>query len=230
MSAAAFRTARSMSPAADAVPRLHVLTDTRGGRDPLPSIAGALRAAQQSATAIAVQVRDKSATDRGLLDLTGRIVAMVAEAGVPGTWVLVDDRVDVALAAAAHGAHLGASDLPVDVARRMVVGQFVVGGTTRDRAGARALADAGATYLGVGPCFETSTKDGLPDPLGVDRLGEVARAASVPVIGIGGVNAERATALVGAGAHGVAVVSAVSQSADAHGATAALLKAVAVCR
>src|SRR5665647_1703969 len=86
------------------VPRLHIVTDTRGGRDPLDDVRGAL-----SAGAGAIQVRDKHATDRALLDLTRRVLALAAPFGA---WVLVDDRIDVATAAGAHGAHLGADDLP----------------------------------------------------------------------------------------------------------------------
>ncbi|MFC8501356.1 thiamine phosphate synthase [Pedococcus sp. NPDC057267] len=230
MPAPAFEPAPTTAAGPAAVPRLHVLTDTRGDRDPLPCVAGALRAAHALGVPIAVQVRHKSATDRELLELTRRVVAMVAEAGPPRCWVVVDDRVDVALAAAADGVHLGAHDLPVEVARRLGGDRLVIGGTAREPASARALTGAGAGYLGVGPCFATSTKDGLPAPLGVHLLGEVARQASVPVIAIGGVDVARAAALVRAGAHGVAVVSAVSEAADPQAATARLLEAVTVCR
>ncbi|MFC8502858.1 thiamine phosphate synthase [Pedococcus sp. NPDC057267] len=229
MSATSFEPARYTPSDAAVVPRLHVLTDTRDGRDPLPCVAGALQAAHTVGASIAVQVRHKSATDRELFQLTRRVVAMVAETGPPRCWVVVDDRVDVALAAGAHGVHLGAHDLPVDVARHLAADRLRVGGTARDPAGARVLVDSGVAYLGVGPCFETRTKRGLPAPLGVQRLGEVARAASVPVVAIGGVDAGRAAALVRAGAHGVAVVSAVSEAADPQAATARLLEAVAVC-
>jgi len=201
-----------------ALPRLHVLTDTRFGRDPLAVVRAAL-----SAGARAIQVRDKGATDRGLLDLTRRVVELAEPSAA---YVLVDDRVDIAMAAEACGAHLGSDDLPLAVARVLGGARFLLGGTARDAASAVAAEADDADYVGVGPAFSTTTKSGLPDAIGVPGVQSVARATALPVIAIGGITPVRVPALLAAGAHGIAVVTAISQAADPAAAAAAFLRAL----
>ena len=196
--------------------RLHVLTDAREGRRPLEVVAAAL-----SAGAPVIQVRAKRVTDRAYFDFATRVAQLC---GGAGALCVVDDRPDVALAVGAGGTHLGADDLPLQAARRVVGTDHVLGGTTREPAGARALVAEGADYLGVGPAYATTTKDGLPDPLGPEGVGAVAAAVDVPVIAIGAVTAERVPALLAAGAHGVAVVGAVSDAADPAAAVRTLLE------
>ena len=198
--------------------RLHVVTDARAGRRPLEVVRAALSVGRP-----AVQVRAKGCTDRELYDVAGRVAALCREAGA---LCLVNDRPDVALAVAAGGTHVGADDLPVEAVRRITGPGHVVGGTTRDPDGARALVAEGATYLGVGPAWATRTKDGLPGALGPEGIAAVAAAVDVPVIAIGAVTVERVPALLAAGAHGVAVVSAVSDAADPAAAVRALLDAL----
>lgn len=197
------------------VGRLHVVTDARDGRRPLEVVRAAV-----GAGAPVVQVRSKGCTDRELYAFALAVQELCAGAGA---LCVVNDRADVALAVGAAGTHLGASDLPVDVVRRLVGGDHLVGGTTRDPDGARVLAQLGASYLGVGPAYATTTKDGLPEPLGPDRIGAVAGAVDLPVIAIGGITAARVPELLAAGAHGVAVVGAVSAAADPAAAVRALL-------
>ena len=103
-----------------------------------------------------------------------------------------------------------------------------IGGTARDPDTAAALVAAGADYLGVGPAFATTTKSGLPDPIGPAGIGAVARAVPVPVIAIGGVTADRVPALLAQGAYGVAVVGAVADAADPAAATRSLLAALSM--
>jgi len=198
--------------------RLHVLTDTRKGRDAVAVVRAAL-----SAGAPVVQVRSKDGTDRELHDLAER-VARLCDAS--GALCLVDDRLDIALAVGAGGTHLGAHDLPLPAARRVAPAGHVLGGTARDPGQARELVAQGATYLGVGPTYGTATKVGLPDPLGPAAVGAVAAAVDVPVVAIGGITVERVPDLVAAGVHGVAVVAAVSDAADPAAATRALLAAL----
>jgi thiamine-phosphate pyrophosphorylase len=195
--------------------RLHVLTDARAGRDALHTATLAVRAG-----APVVQLRIKGVTDRELYDLGVRLVGVCTR---HGAICLVNDRVDIALAVGAHGTHLGADDLPVAAARRLAGPGHIIGGTAREPARAAALVADGASYLGVGPAYVTSTKDGLPEPLGPEGIGAVARAVPVPVIAIGGVTASRVAALRAAGAYGVAVVSEISDAADPAEATRKLL-------
>ncbi len=201
-----------------ALGRLHVVTDARDGRDALAVATAAL-----SAGAPVIQVRAKGRTDRELYDLAARVVAACRATNAT---CLVNDRADVALAIGAAGVHLGAEDLPVAAARAVVGAYRIVGGTTRDAAGAAALAAAGADYLGVGPAYGTSTKDGLPAALSPVGIAAVAGAVGRPVIAIGGITAARVPELLGAGAYGVAVVSAVSDAADPAAATRDLLRAL----
>jgi thiamine-phosphate pyrophosphorylase len=206
-----------------AVGRLHLITDTRPGRDALPVVAAALAA---GADTIQVRVPD-AATDREAYEFAARVLRMCRDAGVT---CLVNDRLHVALAVGADGGHVGADDLPVHAARTVLGPYAILGATARDPETARRAVKDGATYLGVGPAFATSTKDGLPDPIGPAGIAAVARAVTVPVIAIGGVTAVRASQLIGAGAHGIAVVRAVSEAADPGDATAELRRALGVPR
>lgn len=202
--------------------RLHVITDTRPGRDALAVVSAAL-----AAGAPVVQVRAKGLTDRALYELTGCVRRRCAG---HGALCLVNDRIDVALAAGADGVHVGEHDLPVDAARRLLDAWrpgLVLGATARDPATAVAHEAAGATYLGVGPCYPTSTKDGLPSPLTPARVAEIAESVAIPVIAVAGVTAARVPELVERGAHGVAVIGAVSDAADPGAAVEELLRALA---
>ena len=211
-----------------AFPSLHVITDARAGRDAVAVVTAAVSTARrlEASDRLAVQVRvEDDVTDRAAYELASAIVGLCRPAGV---LCLVNDRVHVALAVGADGAHVGADDLPVAVARRVLGVAAVLGGTCRDEVAARAAVADGATYLGVGPAFVTRTKTGLPAPLGVARIGAVARAVpGVPVVAIGGVTAETAPDLRRAGAAAVAVVGAVANAAHPGEATGRLLKAVA---
>jgi thiamine-phosphate pyrophosphorylase len=198
--------------------RLHVITDPRDGRDALGIVTAAVQAG-----ATVVQVRVKGYADRVLYDFARRVVDVCAASGAT---CVVDDRVDVALAVGAAGTHVGADDLPVEAVRRVAGPGHLIGGTARDPHRAAELVAAGADYLGVGPAYATRTKSGLPAPLGPAGVKSVARAVTVPVIAIGGVTADRIPELLAAGAHGVAVVSAVSDAADPAEATRDLLRAL----
>jgi thiamine-phosphate pyrophosphorylase len=223
MSAAAFATAAARPRIQRPVPRLHVITDTRGGRDPLPDLRGAFAAVANTREPLAVQVRAKEATDRQLLELTRRVIELARPAGA---MVVVDDRVDIAAAAGADGVHLGADDLPIAEARRLLADTVIIGGTVRAPGAATVAHAGGASYLGVGPVFPTTTKQGLPEPVGPSGIRAVAESSPVRVIAIGGVTRQRVTELMRAGAHGVAVVAAVSRAADPEAATAALIRAI----
>jgi thiamine-phosphate pyrophosphorylase len=188
-------------------PRLHVVTDS------LDVVRGVLGHGP-----VAVQVRVKT-DDRSAYALT---VAALALCRAAGALCLVDDRVGVALAAGADGVHVGADDLPVDAVRRVLGPAAVVGATCRNPAEARAAVAAGATYLGVGPAFATTSKSGLPGPIGIEGVAAVVRAVpGTPVIAIAGITPERVVLL---DSYGVAAISAVS--AEPAGATVAFLSAL----
>ncbi len=198
------------------LPRLHVITPAEVGAH----VAEATRAAV-AAGAPLVQLRTKDATDRARYRHTAELAGL-CRAG--GATVMVNDRADLAVALGADGVHVGDDDLPPEAVRAVLGPEPILGVTARDPEAGRRAVDAGATYLGVGPVRATSTKAGLPDPIGVAGVEAVARAVEVPVIAIGAVTAADVPALLDAGAWGVAVVGAVFGAPDAAAAVGELLE------
>ncbi|MGD2217790.1 MAG: thiamine phosphate synthase [Gemmatimonadales bacterium] len=199
--------------------RLMVITDRQlaGERDWLAVSEAALEAG-----ATAIQLRDKHATSRELLEMALALRPLVAR---HGALFLVNDRFDVALAAEAHGVHLGDDDIPVAEVRHVVPRDFVIGCSADTEEAARVAEAQGADYLGVGSVFGTRTKkEVIGEVIGTEQLGRVARAVSIPVVGIGGVSAANAAEVAAAGAAGLAVVSAVMAAPDAGAATRSLLE------
>ncbi len=170
-----------------------------------------------------IQVRSKT---RPPLQVTGLTRALVAALPVP---VLVNDRVDVALAAGAAGAHLGQDDPPLDRLRPVVPPGFVLGVSVGSAAEADRVRDWPADYWSVGPCYATGTKPDAGTALGVAGFSGVARRAppGVPVVAIGGITAANAGDLVRAGAAGVAVIAAVTGASDPERAARELAAALA---
>jgi len=202
----------------DGFARLHLLTDPDGPRPVLDVVEIALAEGVPW-----VQVRSKVGSDRERLAV---IEAVLQRCRLAGATCVVNDRVDLALAAGADGVHLGADDLPVAVARRLLGADAVIGATVRDADGARRAERAGADYLGVGPTQATSTKLVGVGPLGEDGVAAVAAVVDIPSVAIAGVTAESARALRLLGVAGVAVVGAVSRADDPAAACTALLDAV----
>jgi len=200
--------------------RLMVITDSGllKGRDPVEACR---RAAAGGATII--QVRLKDAPPSEVLALTRALVGALA---VP---VIVNDRVDVALAAGAAGAHLGQEDPPLDRLRSHVPSGFLLGLSVGSPAEAERGRAWPADYWSVGPCFATANKADAGAPLGVEGFERLARLApaGTPVIGIGGVTVANAPALARAGAAGIAVIGAVWDASDPAAAARALRAAIA---
>lgn len=203
---------------ASAVPRLHLVTPPDASVAVLEAIEAGL-----DAGAPLIQVRTKDVGDRERFAHARAAVALIRDAGAVA---LINDRVDIALATEADGVHLGADDVPVEVARRLLGSGAIVGATCRSPADARCATAAGADYIGVGPAYATTTKTGLPDPLGPGGVGAVAAATHLPAIAISGVTVERVPELLAAGAHGVAVVGAVFSAPDIAVATQKFLGAL----
>jgi thiamine-phosphate pyrophosphorylase len=166
-----------------------------------------------------VQVRWKDGMPAEILELTQSLVAALP---VP---VLVNDRVDIALAAGAAGVHLGWEDVPLEALRPHVPPGFVLGISVGSAAEA-GRAPASADYWSIGPCFATPTKSDAGSPLGPEGFAALARRApeGTPVIGIGGITAANARAIIEVGAAGVAVIGAVLGATDPAGAARALCR------
>ncbi len=202
---------------ADAL-RLVVILDAgvAGDRD-LAALAA--RAARGGATML--QLRAKEAAARDVADLARRVMAATA---LP---VVVNDRLDVALATGAAGCHLGQDDFPIDAARAIAPAGFWLGGSAGNPAEARRASGAGAHYLGIGPIAVTASKADAGAAIGVEGFRQVhAAAPAVLAVAIGGVTAALVPALMAAGAGGVAVIRAVLDAPDAESATRALRDAV----
>jgi thiamine-phosphate diphosphorylase len=197
--------------------RLIVITDRAAAapRSVVDVVSAALKAG-----APAIQLRDKSASARELCEVGEAILPLVREAGA---LCFVNDRIDVALALGADGVHVGPDDLPVAALRTVVPGDFLIGASTDDPDEARALVAQGASYIGCGTVYPTTTKADAGETLGLDGLAGVVRSVSSPVVGIGGITPERAVHVAGTGAAGVAVVSSVMGARDVSVTVAALL-------
>lgn len=194
--------------------RLQVLTDPDGPHRVLDVVDAALAAGVPT-----VQVRAKAGTDRRRLT---EIEAIVTRCGAVGATCIVNDRLDLALAAGARGVHLGHDDLPVRAARRLAP-ELMIGATVRTVDEACAAEVAGASYVGVGPVFATETKRLAVDPLGVEVAGEIARSVTIPSVAIAGITVDTVTSLLAHGVTGIAVVGAVSHTDDPAAACTALL-------
>ncbi len=188
--------------------RLHVLTDFVF-QQRLSHADLAARAAAGGADT--VQFRQKTGPLRARLYEAHRTADACRAAGIP---LLIDDLLDLALAVGAAGVHLGQLDLPVEVARRILGPDAVIGATVTDTTQALAAEAAGASYLGFGPVFPTRSKRNPASVKGLDGLADVCAAVSIPVIGIAGITPERVQSVVEAGAHGVAVMTAITTAND----------------
>lgn len=170
----------------------------------------------------AVQLRDKGASADTLHRLAAEVLRALDGTGVP---LLVNDRLDVALAVGAHGVHLGQDDLDVEEARSLAGPQLLVGLSVSSReemSAVNALPTGTVDYLGLGPVFATATKTDAMGPLGIDGLADLCRRTTVSCVAIGGIHAGNAEAVRAAGVDGVAVVSAICTASDPSEAAIAL--------
>ena len=180
------------------------------------ALSGVVREAL-AAGAPTIQLRLKSASARELLEAAQTLMPIVRSAGA---LFIVNDRLDVALAAGADGVHLGPDDLPVKDVRRVadarsgVADTFIVGYST-DTTDEAARAEAeGADYLGVGAVYATANKSDAGDVIGLKGLRRVVKAVSIPVVAIGGITPERAPAVAKTGACGSATIGAVMSATE----------------
>jgi thiamine-phosphate pyrophosphorylase len=174
--------------------------------DPVRAIAGTIQTAAKSG-ADWVQIREKDLPSRLLLDLVRGAVASVPR----NTQIIVNDRLDVAIAVSAAGVHLGRESLPLaDVIRWCKSGHtpadFLIGVSCHNIAEARAAEADGASYIIFGPVFDTPSKRSFGPPQGIERLREVSQAVHIPVIAIGGIAQENARECARAGATGIAAI------------------------
>jgi thiamine-phosphate pyrophosphorylase len=191
---------------------LYLVTDTRlcGGTQ---AVVDTVRAAVTGGVT-AVQLRDPAASARDLVALGRRLHEVLACSGVP---LLVNDRADVAAASGADGVHVGQQDLPVETARALLGPDSFVGLSIQRPEQLAALRDLRAgvvDYLGAGPVLPQHTKTDAAEPMGLDTLATLVREAPVPVVAIGGIDADNAASVRATGVAGIAVVSAICGTPD----------------
>ena len=166
-----------------------------------------------------VQLRDKTAPDDDLAALVRRLLPEMA---VLGALLIVNDRVEVALATGAHGLHVGQGDGDaVAIRHRMPPGMIL--GLSIETVGQTRLIPPGVDYIGAGPVRATPTKPDHATPIGFDGLAQIVAATALPTYAIGGLKPGDAAAVCATGASGMAVVSAVTRAPDPEAATRALL-------
>jgi len=205
---------------AAARPILCLVTDRRAAQHPLPELA----AAAVRGGVDWVQVREKDLDGAPLLELVREIAAAVRAASANAR-VIVNRRIDVALAAGADGAHLGFDALPLAEARALLASPALLGVSAHGPDEVRNAARAGASYAHLAPIFAPYSKPASRAPLGLDALAEAARAG-IPVLAQGGIDARRAGACVRAGAAGVAVTGELCAASDPESAARALREAL----
>jgi thiamine-phosphate pyrophosphorylase len=162
-----------------------------------------------------VQLREKNLTSRDYYDLA---VLYRMETRRYGMLLIINDRVDIALASEADGVHLGLDDLPIRAAREVMGSSAIIGGSARSAEDALALQDEGATYVNIGPLFLTPTKPSVK-PVGLDPVKKAAERLSIPFTVMGGITLENVGEVLDAGARKIGVVSAIFGSPQIREAT-----------
>lgn len=183
-----------------------VITEACCGGRPAESI---LEACLEAGVRL-IQFREKEGTARELLTRADRFRRLTDTAGA---LLIIDDRLDLALACGADGVHLGQEDLPMDRARRLAP-ELLLGASTHTPQQARAAQDAGASYLNLGPIFPTQTKAAAVPPLGPEYIRQNAPHLRIPFTVMGGINTQNIAQVLEAGARICAVVTAVTQAPD----------------
>jgi thiamine-phosphate pyrophosphorylase len=204
-------------------PTLYLVTDPElvGGRSLLELVGAAVQGG-----VTLVQLRDKRAGARNLLEQARALQALLAPHGIP---LIVNDRVDVAAAAGA-GCHVGQSDLPAAAARALLGEQAILGLSIDQPAQIRAVDQHLLDYVAHGPFAATGTKPDAGAPVGVAGLAALRPLTRLPLVAIGGLAAGNAGAAVAAGADGIAVVSAIIAAAEPAAAARRLRQAIALAR
>ncbi|MFH1350299.1 MAG: thiamine phosphate synthase [Pseudomonadota bacterium] len=202
------------------VGRFHVLTDTvlqsRFSHLDLTRLAIA-------GGADTIQFRQKSGSTREMIETAREMKRLCREAEVT---FIVNDRIDVAIGAEADGVHLGQDDFPIPLARRLLGEGAIIGGSAAVMEEAQRCLEDGADYIGFGPVYPTGSKDDAGPVSGIEILKQVVQNIPLPIIAIGGVDAKNTPDVVRAGAHGIAVISAVCCQEDPEQATRWLLDAL----
>ena len=193
--------------------RLHVLTDTI-----LQNRFSHIELTKQaiSGGADTIQFRQKSGSTKELIEIAMGMRQVCREKGAV---FIVNDRIDVAMAADADGVHLGQNDFPIPLARELLGKDRIIGGSAATPEEMENCIREGADYVGFGPVYPTGSKDDAGPVSGIDLLKGIVASTTIPIIAIGGIDKSNAARVMGAGAHGIAVISSVCCRDDPQKAT-----------
>jgi thiamine-phosphate pyrophosphorylase len=170
-----------------------------------------------------VQLREKNCSTRDFIEQAFTIKNFLKARGVP---LIINDRVDVALAIEADGVHLGQTDMPLDIAKNIIGDSMIIGISAESLEDAIEAEKGGADYLGVSPIYATPTKTDTAPPLGLEGLAAIREAVKLPLVGIGGLNRDNSAAVIENGGDGVAVVSAIVAADDPAAATGSIKQVI----
>ncbi len=182
---------------------LYLITDRNlvGAKDFYRSVREALRGGVSL-----LQVREKELSSREFYNSARVLKDMAAQYNVP---LIVNDRLDIALAVDADGLHIGEHDLPLEIARKILGKEKILGYSVSSIEEARYAVETGANYLGAGAVFPTGSKADVGEAIGLERLKEIKQAVKVPVVAIGGIGAQNVREVKRTGADGVSLISAI---------------------
>ena len=196
--------------------KLHVLTDTlfqsRFSHQELARMA--IRGGADT-----IQYRQKSGSTREMICIAAQMKQVCSDRGVP---LIINDRVDVAIAAKADGVHLGQDDFPIPLARELLGQDMIIGASASNIGEVEKCLLDGADYVGFGPVYPTTSKDDAGSIKGIDNLVQVVKAVPLPIIAIGGISLDNISEILWTGVHGIAVISSVCCQEDPEQATKAL--------
>jgi thiamine-phosphate pyrophosphorylase len=170
-----------------------------------------------------IQLREKRLPTRMILDMAYWVIELAREYGAK---LLINDRVDIALAAGADGVHLGQKSLPAYAVRKITGDNFLIGVSTHSPREALQAEKDGADFVTLGPIYHTPSKLRYGDPIGVDVIRQVKSQVSVPVLAIGGIKTDSVQEVMSAGADGVAVISGILAAENIRGTTEEFLRLV----
>jgi thiamine-phosphate pyrophosphorylase len=201
--------------------KLYLITDRHATKLPLPQAIGlALLGGVR-----AVQLREKDLPVRELLSLAQELRTLTKEFGAN---LFINDRVDVAVASEADGVHLGHQSMPVEAARKVVGKDMLIGVSTHNLEEARAAEQGGADFITFGPVFDTPSKANFGDPVGIESLKNLKNEISIPIFALGGIKSGNVIKVMGAGAAGVAMISAIMAAEDIIKASAKVIETIKI--
>jgi thiamine-phosphate pyrophosphorylase len=203
---------------------LYLITDRRQvvGGDLIQTVESALYAGVK-----AIQLREKDVFSRELYELAFELRKLTSRFGAR---LLINDRVDIALAVEADGVHLGADSMPIHRVRRVLGPSKLIGVSCHNQISAITAQENGADFITFGPIFLTPSKARYGDPVGLEKLETVADLLDIPIFGLGGIHRDAIPQVLAAGAYGIALISAIIADEDPCNAATEILATMAASR